>query len=237
MAWDAYLQVGGLATAVANHIQLREPAPPFLDNLLDVIHGDTFRRADWSRVQTTAFLRRAVRGLCSPVSYAALADDFDISQPTVRRRFDELRETFVVWPCHREAGLRPKLNARAKVYFVDPVYMRLAGLPPDDSLVSEQQLGMALLRSFERERPGSFMEFDQVLHHRSNTRREIDFVGCNFGGVAIESKHVDGRWHRDAQTLRASGWRGIVATRSELDLADAELIAMPTAMLAWLVDG
>ena len=44
------------------------------------------------------------------------------------------------------------------------------------------------------------------------------------------------RWRRNAQTLRASGWRGVVATRSELDLDDAELIAMPTAMLAWLVD-
>ena len=32
-----------------------------------------------------------------------------------------------------------------------------------DSLISEQQLGMALLRSFEREQPGSFMEFDQVV--------------------------------------------------------------------------
>ena len=237
LAWDTYLQVGGFPTAVANHIQLRELAPPFLDSLLDVIHGDAFRRADWSRVQTTAFLRRAVRGLCSPVNYATLADDLDISQPTARRRFDELREAFVVWPCHRQAELRPKLNARAKVYFVDPVYIHLAGPTPDDSLVSEQQLGMALLRSFEREQPGSFVEFDQVLHHRSNTRREIDFVGRNFGGVAIESKHVDGRWRRNAQTLRASGWRGIVATRSELDLDDAELIAMPTAMLAWLVDG
>ena len=218
-------------------IRLRELAPPLLDSLLDVIHGDAFRRADWSRAQTAAFLRRVARGLCSPVNYTALADDLDISQPTVRRRFDELREAFVVWPCHREERLRPKLNARAKVYFIDPAYMRLAGPLPDDSLVCEQQLGMALLRSFERAEPGSFMEFGQVLHHRSNTRREIDFIGPNFGGVAIEAKHVDGRWRRNAQTLRASGWRGIVATRSELDLDNAELIAMPTAMLAWLVDG
>ena len=235
-AWDAYLQVGGFPTAVACHIRLRELAPPFLGSLLDVIHGDAFRRADWSRVQTKAFLRRVAQGLCSPINHAALAEDLDVSQPTVRRRFDELREAFVVWPCHRQEGLHPKLKARAKVYFLDPVYARLGGPPPDDSLVSEQQLGMALLRSLERERPGSFMEFNQVLHHRSNTRREIDFVGPNFGGVAIESKHVDGRWRRNAQTLRSSGWRGIVATRSELDLDDDQLIAMPTAMLAWLVD-
>ena len=62
-------------------------------------------------------------------------------------------------------------------------------------------------------------------------------MGPNFGGLAIESKFVDGRWKRDAQTLAASGWRGVVATRSELDLSDPKgVLAIPTAMLAWLVD-
>ena len=96
---------------------------------------------------------------------------------------------------------------------------------------------MALLRSFERDDPGSTMEFGRVLHHRTRTRKEIDFVGPGFGGVAIESKYVDGRWRRDAQTLAASGWRGIVATRSELNLEDADVMAIPASMLAWMIDG
>ena len=108
---------------------------------------------------------------------------------------------------------------------------------PDPSALSEQQLGMALLRSFERDHPGSYMEFDRVLHHRTRTRKEIDFVGPAFGGIAIESKYVDGRWRRDVQTLAASGWRGIVATRSELNLEDANVMAIPASMLAWMIDG
>ena len=108
---------------------------------------------------------------------------------------------------------------------------------PDPSALSEQQLGMALLRSFERGHPGSYMEFDRVLHHRTSTRKEIDFVGPGFGGIAIESKYVDGRWQRDAQTLVASGWRGIVATRLELNLEDANVMAIPASMLAWMIDG
>ena len=91
---------------------------------------------------------------------------------------------------------------------------------PDPSALSEQQLGMALLRSFERDHPGSYMKFDRVLHHRTRTRKEIDFVGPGLVGIAIESKYVDGRRQRDAQILVASGWRGIVATRSELNLDD-----------------
>ena len=84
-------------------------------------------------------------GLCAPVNISAVADDIGVSSSSVRRRLDELREAFVVWPCY-------------------------------------------------------------------------------------------GRWRRDAQTLRASGWRGIVATRSELNLDDPQVAAVPVALLAWLVD-
>lgn len=55
-------------------------------------------------------------------------------------------------------------------------------------------------------------------------------------GAALESKYVDGRWKRQAQTLRSSPWRGIVATRTELNLDDDEVLAVPAALLAWLVD-
>ena len=236
-AWQIYLRVGGFPAALTGHLRRREVPPPFLRSLLDVIHGDAFRRADWSRPQTTALLQRITRGLGSPVNHSALADDLGFAQPTIRRRLEELRDAFVLWPCHREAGLRPKVNARAKVYFLDPAYAALGPSPPDDSQLAEQQLGVALLRSRERARPGNYLDFADVLHHRSNTRREIDFVGPNFGGIAIESKFVDGRWKRNAQTLAASKWRGIVATRSELDMsASNNALAIPAGLLAWLVD-
>ena len=236
-AWEGFLLAGGFPAAVASYIAAREVAPPLVRGLVDVVHGDAFRRADWSRAQTAAFMRRIGQGLCAPVNISAVADDIGVSSSSVRRRLDELREAFVVWPCYREDALRPKLSAQAKVYFTDPVYARLeVDVPPDASVLSEQQLGMALWRSFERDRAGSYLGFDRVLYHRTRTRREIDFVGPDLGGWAIESKYVDGRWRRDAQTLRASGWRGIVATRSELNLDDPQVAAIPVALLAWLLD-
>ena len=33
-----------------------------------------------------------------------------------------------------------------------------------------------------------------------------------------------------------TGWRGIVATRSELNLDDPEVAAIPVALLAWPLD-
>ena len=82
------------------------------------------------------------------------------------------------------------------------------------------------------------LDYDAVLHHRTPTRKEVDFVGPHFGGVAIESKYVSGdRWRRAVPTLKASRWRGIVATRDALDLRDPEAMAVPAGMLAWLVGG
>ncbi len=67
--------------------------------------------------------------------------------------------------------------------------------------------------------------------------KEIDFGAPDFSGVAIESKCVDGRWRRDARTLAASGWRGMVATRTELNAEDVGVMAIPASILAWLIDG
>ncbi|MYB38411.1 MAG: ATP-binding protein [Gammaproteobacteria bacterium] len=236
-AWESYLGCGGFPNAVAHFAATREEPLALRRSLVDVIHGDAFRRADWSQSQSTDLLRRLGAGLCSPLNVASLANDTGIAQGTMKRRLDELREAFVIWPCYRENDLRPKLGAQPKMYFTDPIYATLApDAAVDYSRLSQQQLGMALLRTAEREAPGAHVEFDRVLHHRTATRKEIDFVGPGFGGLAFESKYVDGGWRRDALTLRASRWRGVVATRSEIDVSDADVLAVPVALLAWLLD-
>lgn len=205
--------------------------------LVDVIHGDAFRQGEWSQTQSMDLLRRLAANLCSPLNLASLANDTGVAHSTLKRRLEGLRQTFVVWPCYREDNLRPKPGAQPKLYFTDPIYARL--LPdssPDFSRLSQQQLGMALLRAAERAAPGTFAGFDRVLHHRSASRKEIDFVGPDFDGIAFESKYVDGGWRRDALTLKASRWRGILATRSDTDVSDPEVAAVPVALLAWLLD-
>ena len=259
--WEAYLTVGGFPQAVAAHATGDWKSPGAFSaafssafdvgtqgvgraleqSLLDVIHGEALGQSRWSRTQTDAFVQRLAKGIASPTNSHDIATDTGTSGNTVRRRIDALRESFVVWPCHREHHLRPALRAQEKTYFTDPIYTRLsarADPPADFGALSEQQLGMVLVRSFAREDPGGYPKFDYVLYHRTPTRKEIDFVGPGFGGLAIESKYVDGdRWRRAAQTLRASRWRGILATRSALDLDDPELMAVPTAILAWLIGG
>ena len=92
------------------------------------------------------------------------------------------------------------------------------------------------MRHAETRSPGSFHDGDRVLHFRNGNGKEIDFVGPDFGGLAIESKYRDGDSRRGLRTLRSSPWRGLVATRTELNLDDPDLPAIPAAMLGWLLD-
>ena len=243
--WEIYLAVGGFPQAVSAHLHGDERAHQTLrQTLLDVIHGEAFVQSRWSRAQSGAFVARLARGLASPTNRHDIATDLGTSANTVRRRIDALRDALTVWPCHPcqpKGVLRPALRSQEKTYFTDPIYSlvpRHAEMPSHLGVLSEQQLGVALLRSFARTDPVAYPDFDSVLFHRTPARKEIDFVGPGFGGLAIESKYVgQRRWRRNARTLAASRWRGVVATRSALDLEDPELIAVPTSLLAWLIGG
>lgn len=248
--WETYLAVGGFPQAVAANAAL-DPSHPdpgggaaahaLKESLLDVIRGEAFGQSAWSRAQTDAFVRRLAAGIGSPTNCNDIATDTGTSAKTVRRRIDALRESFVVWPCYREHHLAPALRAQEKTYFTDPVFSALSARSRravDLGLLSEQQLGMTLVRSFLRREAGAYPNFDAVLYHRTRSRKEIDFTGSGFGGLAIESKYVDGdRWRRVAPTLKASPWRGLVATRGALNLRDPDLPAVPTALLAWMLGG
>lgn len=248
--WETYLAVGGFPQAVAAHAVTDPPNPEtgagpaaraLKESLLDVIRGEAFGQSAWSRAHTDAFVNRLAAGIGSPTNSSEIASDTGTSANTVRRRIDTLRESFVVWPCYREHRLAPALRAQEKTYFTDPIFTALSARsrrPVDLSLLSEQQLGMTLVRAFLRWDAGGYPNFDAVLHHRTRSRKEIDFAGPGFGGLAIESKYVDGdRWKRAAPTLKASPWRGLVATRAVLDMSDPDLSAVPTALLAWLLGG
>lgn len=236
-AWDTYLQVGGFPRAVSSWMTTRAPDALLAAELMDQLHGRAFRSGEWSRPQSAALLDRIARGLGSPTNVSATARSIGVQMSTTRRRLDDLHDAFVTWPCYLAKTLRPQLRAQEKIYFTDPIFGRLTGGQlPDVTQLSEQQLGMVLMRRAERRQPGAFHNGDQVLYHRNGNGREIDFVGPGLGSVAIESKYVDGDSRRGLRTLRASPWPGIVATRSELNLDDPELPAVPASLLAWMLD-
>jgi predicted AAA+ superfamily ATPase len=138
----------------------------------------------------------------------------------------------------------PRDRAQEKLYPIDPLIARLPHLRQatradiDPTVLAEAQIGTALRRAALRER--STWDSDSALFHlRTATRKEIDFVAAELFGAAIEGKYTDGgSWKSEARTVDASSYRGILTTRSVLDIsaADDEAWAVPAALLAALVD-
>ena len=229
-AWSDYLALGGVSAGSA--------APSVAP---EDLHDAVFRRAEWSLTQTRQLLAALADGLGEPTNHRALADHLGTSPQTVGRRLEELAAAGVTLPVPREQGLAPLPAAQAQVRFTDPAYLPV----PDavDALTDRQlarrggqQLAMALLRGIEAEQDHRPAGPGALLHHRTATRRRIDLVGPELGDTAIMLLDTDRSWRRAAQTLRASPWRGVVATRRVLQVADREVLAVPTCLLAYLVD-
>jgi uncharacterized protein len=154
-------------------------------------------------------------------------------------------DAYLVWNCPQadDTSWIPRHGSMSKLYFVDPLHAQMANYrnagyaPPDLTALVEQQLGMALRRRLDRSAPGRWAEHDQILHVRTSTRKEIDFIGPDLGRLAIESKYTQsGSWRGEAATVIASKYFGVLATRNVLDTDDDKAWAVPAAMLAYLID-
>ena len=114
------------------------------------------------------------------------------SPHTAKARLQDLVFAYLAWPCHQRDGNVPKLSAQSKYYFIDPLMARLAPLrssgtlpEADVSALSEQQLGIELLRNMEREQPGTHAHFSNVMYQKTATK-EVDFCGPRFGKLGFE---------------------------------------------------
>jgi hypothetical protein len=240
-AWDAYLRIGGFPQAVAGWLTIGDVPESLVQAMWDVVYGDAIAGSRFSSVQTSLLLARLATNLCSPVNVSAVARDLDVGREVAMARMSDIAEAYLMWPCHKEQGLRAHLSAQSKWYFVDPLLARLAavrgtGSAPDATALAEQQIGLSVLRALDGMGSGELVDFDRLLYYRSATGREIDFVGPRLGGVAIESKFVDGRMGRDIQTIASSPWFGLVASRSATEWRDDAWI-VPAPIVALTLGG
>jgi predicted AAA+ superfamily ATPase len=239
--WETYLRIGGFPQAVAGWQRSGDVERSFVDTLWDVVHGDAITSARFAATQTQHLLTALARNICSPMNVSDLARNLDVAQATANERLGDLADHFLIWPCYREQGQAARPAAQRKWYFTDPLLARLAALrgngrEPDLTQLSEQQVGLCLLRNVGADDAVSLADFDSVLHHRTATRAEIDFVGARLGTVAVESKYVDDGWSREMQTVRASPWFGIVASRSGVDWRSDGWV-IPAPILALILGG
>lgn len=239
-AWEVYLHVGGFPRAVEDHIRSGAVQKDMTEALWRVVHDDALRGSRFTPTQTQALLAEIAARLTTPLNRTTIARDIGVANHTVQARLEDLALTYLAWPCHPERDGVPHLRARPKVYFTDPLIARLAHLrnprtpPPDVTLLTEQQIGLALLRQSEEEAPGSLQDFDRVMFSTHRTG-EVDFVGPFMGDIAVEVKYVDGGWRGASRSLTTTRSTGVVATRSEIDLS-TPFKAIPAPILALMIE-
>lgn len=240
--WELYLRIGGFPRAVTDQLASGDVQDDFTRALWDVTAGEAVRGAGTTPAQVQAMLARLTRGLTTPLAVESLRQDIGVDSPhTAKARLEDLVFAYLAWPCHRREGNGPKLSAQSKYYFIDPLLARLAPLrsqgtiaEADASAITEQQLGVELLRNMEREQPGSYAHFSDVMYQKT-AGKEVDFCGPRIGRLGFEGKYVDSGWKREALTVRAAFGAGVLATRSLLDTSN-DVWAVPAPIVAWMLN-
>jgi len=240
--WEVFLGVGGYPDAVADYIHSQSVQPPSVDQVWNVISGELMLRSTAAAAQTQTLLEQLVLRLTQPIKYRTLGAELGVAGVTARAFVDVLVKAFIAWPLYQEKDLRPNVAALHKVYFLDPLIARLAALrgatgapSPDPSLLTEQQLGVALLRQFEARHLGEFSDFGQLLFMKTPSRSEIDFVSGRFPKLGFEGKYVDMNTKREAQTLASQLGQGVLATRAAVDLTQP-VLEVPASFIAYLLN-
>jgi predicted AAA+ superfamily ATPase len=243
LAWERYLMIGGFPRAVADAHKQVDVAQGTANGLWNILVGDVLHVGSMSDRDVKALLQCLVLGIGSPLNVANITKTLDIgARNTVESRIDRLCASFYAWRATTtHDGTTPVQGAQSKLYFIDPLIARLPSLrdrslpTPDITHLSEQQLGVCLLRAIEHTEHVAILDEAALLVQRNpNTGTEIDFIGPVLQ-TPIESKYVSQKWRGERRMLEEHHQRGIIATRDILDLNE-NIWAIPTALLAWTID-
>ena len=247
LAWQDYLTCGGLPRAVAEHVRNGAVSISYLRDLEAWLRRDT--DPDGPPESVPLLLAGLVERAGSPLSVAGTARSLGYpSRAVLERRLGRLVATFAaLWCPQRDDAGRTVAGSVAKLYLIDPLLAWLpaalrSGMPaPDMTVLSEMALGVALARAVERLDEGRWLGGDTIGYLRTGSGNEIDLApvqvptgsGIAFA-VGLESKWVDSGWRAEARVIEARYRRGIVATKSVLDL-DHAAWAVPAPMVALLL--
>lgn len=163
-------------------------------------------------------------------------------------RLQRLINTHALLRCRRRLDDGRALpRAQAKHYLTDPLLAWLPsnlspGLPPPAMTgLSELVLGVTLARSIDALDEGRWIADDTIGYARTDSGKEIDLSPVRVPAegtagitVPIESKWVEDGWRQDALVLEGRYGRGIMATKSILDL-EHPCWAIPAPLLACLL--
>lgn len=248
LTWQTYLTSGGFPRAVAEYHRTGAVSDAFLHDLAAWLHRDVDpsgaedsvpRLLADLQVRSTAPLNR--NEMAQALGYP--------NRQTFDLRLNRLVRTFAALWCHQvdEAGGRVP-GAQSKLYLTDPILAWLgsqirSGLAyPDLSQLTEACLGIALARAIDTTDPGRWLANDSIGYLRTGGGNEVDFAPIPARGPSgpmrttpIEAKWVATGWRSEARTIEGKFGRGVVATRTIIDLQHPSW-AVPAPLVALLLN-
>jgi predicted AAA+ superfamily ATPase len=243
-AWEVYCRCGGFPAAVEGQIAHGEVSAGFVNDLWDVISGDAMRKGSFNATQSLALVLEIGKSLSSFTNMSNLGRELGVDHTTAARRVRDLVENYLAWPCHQRGDHHlPRLGTQSKYYFIDPLLARLAHLrvdhlpEPDTSAVSEQQIGLHLVRGAIHGDPGAYAAFSSVMCARNAARKEVDFVGATLGGLGFEGKYSDRGLEKESATVRSiCNEQGVMASRTLIGRASRGNVSfIPAPFVAYLL--
>ncbi len=248
LAWQAYLTSGGFPRAVAEHHRTGEVSDAFLQDLAAWLHRDVDPEAGEDSVPK--LLAEIERRCTSPLNRSGLSANLGYAnRQMLDRRLARLVYAFAALWCHQvdDDGSRVA-GAQSKLYLADPLLAWIgprlrSGLSrPDFTRLTEAAVGTTLARAVDRRESGRWTADDSIGYLRTGSGNEIDLApvpipspsGSTFT-VPIESKWVPSGWRSEAKTIEGKLARGVLATRTVLDLTHPAW-ALPAPVLALLLE-
>lgn len=245
LAWQDYLTCGGFPRAVAEHTRNGVVSDNYLGDLRSWLRTDVDPEGPQDSVPR--LLSEIAERATSPLNIANAAEELGHTRSVTERRLNRLVSSHAALWCPRRDGERIVVGAQSKLYLTDPLLAALpsrlrSGLPaPDMTRLTEMTIGVALARAIDELEEGRWVSGDTIGYVRTAREGEVDLGPVTVPSAAgptptvpIESKWVDHGWKSEAKTIDGKFGRGILATKSVLDVSGA-VWAVPAPLLALLL--
>lgn len=246
LAWQDYLSCGGFPRAVAEHTRNGAVSNSYLKDLDSWLRTDI--DPDGPLDSVPRLLSVISERATSPLNIANTAEELGYkSRDIAERRLTRLVSSHAALWVPRRDGDRIVSGAQSKLYLTDPLLASLpfrlrSGMPtPDMTRLTEMALGVAMARAIDDLEEGRWVSGDTIGYARTLADREVDLGPITVPSAAgplttvpIESKWVDHGWKGEAKTISGKFGRGILATKSVLDVS-GDVWAVPAPLVALLL--
>lgn len=247
LAWQAYLTCGGFPRAVYEYERHGGVSETYLRDLASWLRSDIDSQAGPESIPL--LLAGLAQRATSPFNTTRAAEALGyVSRAVLDSRVRKLIATFAAIACPRRDDQGVVVpGAQYKLYLTDPLLAWLpsrlrAGLPdPEMTTLTEMSVGIALAAAIEQLDEGRWTVGDTIGYLKTASSNEVDLtsvpVPTSAGSqltVPLESKWVDDGWRGEAKVVEAKFGKGILATKSILDL-EHPTWAVPAPLVSLLL--